>query len=44
MSNGQERRYWEKIFDLTYKDKINTWDMHGLHLHGIIVNYQLYHQ
>ena len=26
MSNGQERRYWEKIFDLTYKDKINTWD------------------
>ena len=25
-NNLIEKRYWEKIFDLTYKQKINTWD------------------
>lgn len=25
-NNSIEKNYWEKIFDLTYKKKINTWD------------------
>ena len=39
-NNMIEKKYWEKIFDLTYKKKSIPGIMRGQLLHGIIINYQ----